>query len=156
MLAHCEEKQGLSLYCEEIVTLPGGPVDADPNLWNASYADARITHVVAVEPALVWGLGAAEIDGLIDNVSLIGLGADEDRMLATNFDESGLAKLLPAAAIDHITPAMHYSALPICKPMGEAILKEEGDDPICSDPEGTDRAAVHKAIIARIAGDLGL
>ena len=36
------------------------------------------------------------------------------------------------------------------------ILKEEGDDPVCTDPKGTDRAAVHATIINEIAGELGL
>ena len=38
----------------------------------------------------------------------------------------------------------------------EEILKEEGDDPVCTDPKGTDRAAVHATIINEIAGELGL
>ena len=77
-------------------------------------------------------------------------------MRATDFDASGLADLLPGATVDRHAPAIHFSALPLCKPMAEAILIEEGDDPVCTDPVGADRAAVHQAIIDRIAGDLGL
>ena len=51
---------------------------------------------------------------------------------------------------------MHFTALPLCKPAAEEILKEEGDDPVCTDPKGTDRAAVHATIINEIAGELGL
>ena len=36
------------------------------------------------------------------------------------------------------------------------ILAAEGDDPVCDDPPGTDRAALHKRIVDRIAAFLGL
>ena len=51
---------------------------------------------------------------------------------------------------------MHFTALPLCKPMAEEILTQEEDDPVCTDPAGTDRAAVHRRIVAGILADLGL
>ena len=55
-----------------------------------------------------------------------------------------------------MAPAAHFSALPPCRPRGPAILAAEGDDPVCDDPPGTDRALLHKRIVARIAAFLGL
>jgi len=55
-----------------------------------------------------------------------------------------------------LAPARHFTAFQICKPKGAAILREEGDDPVCDDPEGTDRAAVHRRILQAISDYLGL
>ena len=89
---------------------------------------------------------------------LIGLGTAETRLPATDFSEtgSGFAALVPGAEIETMAPAAHFSALLPCKPEGPAILAAENDDPVCDDPPGTDRAALHKRIVARIAAFLGL
>jgi hypothetical protein len=36
------------------------------------------------------------------------------------------------------------------------MLDEEGEDPICSDPAGTDRKATHTHLVEVIADGLGL
>lgn len=77
-------------------------------------------------------------------------------MSATDFDESGLADLLPDAQFAQFDPAFHFTAMPICKPEGEAILIEEKDDPVCTDPEGTDRSGVHAGIVDLMAKALDL
>lgn len=130
--------------------------DISPDVWNANYADPRITHVAAIDPGFVWGLNAVNAAHLVPNVLMIGFGGNDDRMSATNFDDSGLADLLPTAQIIRIDPAFHFSAMPLCKPAGEEILKEENDDPVCTDPVGTDRAGVHAGVISAIAAELGL
>jgi len=128
----------------------------DPDVWNASYADTRVTHVMAIDPGFVWGLSANDVAKVSAQVNLIGFGGPADRMSATNFDDSGLAGLLPAATVTQIDPAFHFTAMPLCKPAAEDILRAENDDPVCTDPEGTDRATVHAAIIDMMAADLGL
>ena len=65
-------------------------------------------------------------------------------------------KLLPGANIKHFDPGFHFTAMPLCKPAAKTILKSENDDPVCTDPVGTDRAAVHSEIIDIIAETLGL
>jgi predicted dienelactone hydrolase len=153
---HCRSHGEASAICPQVlrpdVNLPAFPEAA----WNASYADPRITHVVAIEPGLIWGLDPNAAAGLVNPVRLIGLGAGTDRMLATDFDLSGLAALLPAAKVDRLAPANHFTALPLCTAMGEAILIEERDDAVCTDPPGTDRAAVQRQIVNLIAADLKL
>lgn len=128
----------------------------DPALWNASYADARISHVTAIDPGFVWGLDAANAADIGRNVLMIGFGSPADRMLATDFDKSGLAGLLPDAQIAQFDPGFHFTAMPECKPAGADILIAENDDPVCTDPAGTDRAGVHAAIIDAMAVELGL
>jgi hypothetical protein len=77
-------------------------------------------------------------------------------MSATNFTESGLAALIPDARVLQLAPAFHFTAMPLCQPDGAAILEAEKDDPVCTDPQGTDREAVHAAIADTIAKGLGL
>ena len=142
--------------CEELLSDAIGLSSMDPGPWNASYRDDRVTHVVAIDPGLVWGLNRSDTGELIDEVTLIGLGAGESRLLATDFDASGLLELLPGVRVSRIRPATHFTALPVCNPAGEEILREENDDPVCTDPAGTDRGAVHDSILSQIASDLGL
>ncbi len=126
--------------------------------WNASRKDDRIRAVAAIDPALTYGLGTTHVHDLVEKVLLIGLGTAETRLPATNFSKtgSGFAALLPGAEIEILAPAAHFSALLPCKPAGRAILASENDDPLCDDPPGADRPALHKQIIARIAQFLGL
>ena len=81
-----------------------------------------------------------------------------DRNLAKVFStsDSGSSTLFPSVSMEIIAPARHFTALLACKPVGAAILREEGDDPVCDDPEGTDRNAVHRRIVSLIAEHLGL
>lgn len=145
-------QSGRFVECESF--LASGVAEVTPEVWNADYSDPRVTHVFALDPGLVWGL--ERTDGLIDNVHLVGLGAGEDRLAAADFDASGLADLLPDARTTQIAPATHFTALPICKPAGAEILEAENDDPVCTDPDGADRAAIHARIIDLAAADLGL
>ncbi|WP_341367599.1 hypothetical protein [Yoonia sp. BS5-3] len=128
----------------------------DRDVWNADYSDPRVTHVAAIEPGLIWGLEVADAGGLVPDVLMIGLGDKGDRMQAADFDVSGLADLLPIARVERYAPAFHFTAMPLCKPMAAQMLAEEGDDAICTDPEGTNREAVHAAIVDAMARSLGL
>ena len=150
--AYGERLTACDLLMSERVNLPG----VDKTQWEASYRDNRITHVVAIDPGLVWGLTPENGSNVIDNVLLIGLGTGDDRMLATDFDTSGLLQILPDVGVERLVPASHFTAMPLCKPGGEEILELENDDPVCTDPPGTDRAQVHSDIIKVITGQLGL
>ena len=128
----------------------------EPAIWNASYADARVTHVVSIDPGFVWGLEKSDVAELVPSTLVIGFGGEADRMLATDFDRSGLTRHLGARKIERFDPAYHFSAMPICTAAGEAILADENDDPVCTDPGGSDRAAIHERIVDLIAQQLGL
>lgn len=150
--AHIEKMEACDILLSEKV----GMQRQDPALWNASYADARVTSVVAIDPGFVWGLTAADVAQVVPDATLIGLGAQEVQMLSTNFTQSGLAALLPDAKTMQLAPAFHFTAMPLCQPEGPAILAAEQDDPVCTDPPGTDRAKVHALIVDTIAKRLGL
>lgn len=154
--AHCDEVGTASTHCNDITR---GRVDLrnlDELRWNRDYQDRRVTHVSALDPGLTWGLDMAAGATVSADVQLIALGAGPDRLLAADVDRSGLLDVLPTATIKRISPANHHTALLTCKPKGAAILKAEKDDPVCDDPAGTDRAAVHAEIIDAIAAQLGL
>ena len=93
-----------------------------------------------------------------DKLLLIGLGTGEDRLYATDTsaEGSGFEALVPDAKVKLLAPANHFTAMPLCKPEGEALLAEEKDDPVCTDPAGGNRQAVHDEIIALIASHFGL
>ncbi|WP_376873399.1 alpha/beta hydrolase family protein [Albirhodobacter sp. R86504] len=156
--AHCDTVGAASSHCGDLAEGGINLHSLDAATWDASYKDTRITMVAAIDPALHYGLTQRNVVGLGRNVLLIGLGDGRDRLLATDFSAEGshFAALVPDAKIEHIAPANHFSALLPCKPMGAEILKEEGDDPVCDTPEGSDRSDVHEAIIAQIATQLGL
>ena len=147
---------GLQLRGALLARADAGPAELDK--WNASYKDLRVTKVVAIDAPFTWGLTSLETKDLVKDVLLIGLGAGADRMPATNTGESGSGfnNLLPDARVDVIAPAAHFTGLLTCTPAGAAILADESDDPVCTDPVGTDRIAVHAKIVGDIAQFFGL
>ena len=156
--AHCETAPPSPWQCADIARRGADLAAYSAGEWNAGRKDARIRAVAAIEPALTWGLGRSHARDLVDRVLLIALGTAETRLPATDFTGtgSGLAALLPGAEVEIMAPAAHFSALPPCKPRGPALLAAEGDDPVCGDPPGADRRALHKRIVARIAAFLRL
>ncbi|MEL6639956.1 MAG: hypothetical protein AAFN63_01585 [Pseudomonadota bacterium] len=146
------DMEACGLLLSEEVNMQG----LDPKVWNASYRDSRVTHIAAIDPGFVWGLEDYDITNLVPKTLVIGFGGDGDRMLATDFDRSGLSALLGDRKIERFDPAYHFSAMPVCTEAGEAILAEEDDDPVCTDPEGSNREAIHASIISMIAEELGL
>ena len=146
--AHCETAPPSPSHCADLARR-GADLEAYSSTdWNAGRKDDRIRAVTAIDPALTYGLGKAHARDLVARVLLIGLGTAETRLPATDFREtgSGFSALLPHAEIETMAPAAHFSALLPCKPSGPTILAAEGDDPVCDDPPGTDRAALHKRI----------
>ncbi len=154
--ASCKAAQGRSSHCADIDRAGVDLTALDARLWDADYADDRVDMVLAIDPGLHWGLAPGDVAGLDVPVQIVGLGQGEDRLYATDVEASGLSDLLPEARVTWIAPAAHFSVLPVCQPMGAAILEEENDDAVCTDPAGTDRAAVHARILDIMAAALGL
>lgn len=152
----CEEHAGEMELCDMLMSPKVDMPGVDPALWNADYSDPRVTHVAALDPGFVWGPVAEDLDGLVGEVLLIGLGDADTRLDATDFDRSGFAGFLPDAKVERIVPAVHFTGMPLCTNEGAAILESEADDPVCTDPEGTDRAAAHDRIVGLLADQIGL
>ncbi len=155
---HCEQEGERSSHCRDIQRSGADWGLIDEAQWNADYKDDRVTSVAAIDPGLTFGITEADATSLVESTLLIGLGRGEDRLYATDFSESGsgLVQHTPSATVLNIEPANHYTAFLTCKPAGPAILEEENDDPVCTDPANTDRAMVHGAMAAAIAQHFGL
>jgi len=155
-IAHCAAAP--SGHCRDIARGGADLATLDASDWDASHGDPRIRHVVAIDPGLTYGLTAEDVAGLSLPTLLIQLGAGDDRLDSTDIspDGSNLMALLPHAEVLEIAPAYHFSVLPLCTEKGAAILEEEDDDPVCTDPEGANRAAIHKQVLTAVAAHLGL
>jgi predicted dienelactone hydrolase len=126
-----------------------------PASWNIPMGDPRISAVIAADPGFSFVATPDSVAAMAMPVLLISLGAD-DLFPAADVSTagSGLAEALSDARHVVIAPAHHFSFLGLCKPAGAAILREEQDDPVCDEPAGGDRAAVHAAVIEAVLGFL--
>ncbi|TQM89917.1 alpha/beta hydrolase family protein [Roseinatronobacter monicus] len=155
-ISHCDTTP--SRHCADITRAGSDLRMLDAALWDGDHADPRITRVVAIDPGLSFGLNARDVAGLDASTLLIQLGAGADRLDATDVsaDGSNLSGLLPQADLLEIAPAAHFSVLPLCTAQGAEILEEENDDPVCTDPEGADRATIHAQVLAATRAHLWL
>ena len=153
---HCQSNP--SGHCQDITKRGGNLAALASAQWDGDYRDARITKVVAIDPGLTYGLTATDTKNLTADTLLIQLGQGVDRLDSTDLSDkgSGFAALVPAAHVLEIAPAAHFSMLPLCTEQGAEILKSENDDPVCTDPIGADRAAIHAKVIAATKAHLGL
>jgi predicted dienelactone hydrolase len=158
-LAYCAAAGERSHNCIDLKSFGFDIAKLDRAKWTASYKDPRISAVAAIDPGLTWKLRADDVrDVQQDKILVIGLGSGADRHYAadTTARGSGFEKLVPAARVEVLAPATHFTAMPICKPEGAAILAAEKDDPVCTDPAGSDRQAVHDQIIKLVSAHFGL
>ncbi|MBH0237922.1 alpha/beta hydrolase family protein [Methylobrevis albus] len=140
-----------------------GGVDlaALPESFEAELRDPRIRAAVAVDPGMSYGFTPESVLDMHLPVLLVDFAPPDDW---TGFDPglardvgaagSGLALRLPEVERATIGPAIHFSFLGLCKPEGAALLEAERDDPVCTDPAVSDRAAVHEHVTARITAFL--
>jgi predicted dienelactone hydrolase len=151
--AYCKAAGDGSDFCRTLKKQGVEIAAIDGAKYEASYKDKRIAAAAAIEPGLTWDLTPNDVSDLDVPVLLIGLGQGKDRLEATDTSKTGnnFEALLPAARVEVIAPANHFTALGLCKPEGAALLAEENDDPVCTDPPGTDRKAVDEKIIELIA-----
>ncbi len=158
-IAYCAAAGKRSHSCTDLSTFGVDLTKTDRAAWTASYKDARIRAVAAIDPGLTWELDKADVSGADpEKLLLIGLGTGDDRLYATDTSArgSGFEALVPGARVELLAPANHFTAMPVCKPQGEAILAGEKDDPVCTDPAGGNRQATHDRIIALMARHFGL
>lgn len=128
-----------------------------PTGFSADMRDVRVTGAMAIDPAFTYVATKESVAELDLPTLLINLGKAH-RLAASDMGPkgSGFAARLPQAHYAEIAPAIHFTALPECKPKAAEMLEVEQDDPICTDPEGTDRKAVHLHMLDEIAGFMGL
>ncbi|MGH1538998.1 MAG: alpha/beta hydrolase family protein [Arenicella sp.] len=121
--------------------------------------DVRISRTVAIDPAFAYGMTKASLTKISMPVQLINLGEQgKSRWFAVDMGPEGndLAQSMPNVEYQQILDANHFTFLALCKPMAPQLLIEEGEDPICDDPKGADRAQVHSQLISMISEFLEL
>ncbi len=135
----------------------GGVRFADHPGFDGDARDTRVTQAVIIDPGFGGAVDADTLSDALPGITLINLG-DADRLGAADVSPEGndLARRLPGTSYIEITPANHFTFLGTCKSGAVEMLEEYEDDPICTDPEGTDRAATHMRLIDAIASGLGL
>lgn len=155
-IAHCRADP--SGHCADIAQKGGDLAALDAGQWNGDHRGSRIGRVVAIDPGLTYGLSAPDVAGLSGDILLVQMGMGADRLNSTDLSPqgSGFAALVPDAKLLEIAPAYHFSILPLCTQNGAAILADEKDDPVCTDPVGADRGDIHTQIIAATKAHLGL
>lgn len=158
-LAYCEAAGERSHNCMDLQHFGLDTANTSDARWSASYKDSRVKAVVAIDPGLTWEMREENVRDLDQNALLIiglGTGADQHYATDTSVNGSNFDALVPQAKKEVVAPATHFTAMPLCKAEGEALLAAEKDDPVCTDPQGTDREAAHDRIIALIAQHFGM
>ncbi len=156
------DRQAYADYCarfadtaEDCIFFAKGGVDFDhlPDGFAADSRDPRIDAAVAIDPGFTYAANAESVAATTMPVLLINLGTDT-RFHAADVSAkgSGLVERLPDARYAVVAPGLHFTFLAECKPAGHDLLIEENDDPVCDDPEGTDRAKAHDEIVEAILG----
>ncbi|MEL7215652.1 MAG: alpha/beta fold hydrolase [Pseudomonadota bacterium] len=154
--AYCEAEGDAAQDCS-FLARGGVDFDALPPEFSADMRDDRFTSIVAVDPGFTYAATASSQAEISVPVQVLTLGDDVPwRTVDVRAEGSGLIERIPNAEHVLIPGAHHFSFLPLCTAIAEVALIEEGEDPICTDPEGSDRAAVHAASIEAIARFLEL
>lgn len=153
----CDQPERIGVGC---AFYRAGGVDMAhlPADFGADASDARISRAVAIEPGFTEALTEDSIAATDKPVLLLSLGDASTQWTLTDTGPNGtrLDERLAHGARAVVSPGHHFTALPVCKPGGAEMLAEDGDDPICDDPEGTDRAEAHRQMIRLIADFLDL
>lgn len=143
---------------QDCLFLSKGGVDFDhlPDEFSAEMADGRFTSIVAVDPGFSYAAIPESVRHINVPVQIVTLGGNPWRTADVGSEGSGLVDLIPGVEHVVIPDAYHFSFFPVCTENAPQLLMEEGEDPICSDPEGSERGAVHRASIETISAFLGL
>ena len=115
--------------------------------------DPRIDRAVAVDPGFVHALSDPSLAAIDVPVQLVNLGVRGERWSAVELSAAGgdVVGRIPGARYVEEAEANHYTFLGLCTPMASVFLAEEGEDAICDDPAGADRATTHRRLAERIA-----
>jgi predicted dienelactone hydrolase len=158
-LDYCKAAGERAQGCMDLLHFGLSAANTRDERWTASYKDGRIKAVVALDPGLTWDMKPENVRDLNQKTLLvIGLGTGNDQHYATDTSALGsnFDALVPQSEKLVLTPATHFTAMPLCTAEGATILAAEKDDAVCTDPVGTNRKAVHDQIIALIAKHFAL
>ena len=113
--------------------------------------DRRIEAVVSYDLGFTQAFDPMSLAAIEAQVLVIGAGAHLP-YLPVAVESRRLAALLPPERVRYheIADISHFSIFERCKPGAEELLAAEGDEIICQDGGGRDRASIHAALLALI------
>ncbi|WP_306027687.1 hypothetical protein [Stappia sp. MMSF_3263] len=153
---YCRKAGEASPGCDFLAS-GGVRLEALPEAFSADMRDARVSSVISVDPGFTHAAVEESLAGIRVPVLFVNLG-EEHRWPAVDVGPrgSGLAARISGARHVAVAPAHHFTFLGVCKPGGAELLRKWEDDPVCDDPQGTDRAGTHEKIVETVAEFLGL
>ncbi|MGR9170882.1 alpha/beta hydrolase family protein [Rhizobium sp. KDH_Rht_773_N] len=140
---------GTGIDCREFASAGIDLHSIDRQKLTRSHLDPRVKAAVVIDPEFAASFAPESLARMSNPVRLINLGTAQT--VWPGLSASGLKDAIPGVRYDLLTGASQYSAFSECKPAGAAILREEGEEPLCDDPEGTNRAAVHDRLAEMVA-----
>lgn len=160
------DREAFADYCRQVgdeapecdfLAKGGVRLDALPEAFSADMRYLRVSAVVSVDPGFTHAVDEDSLAGVRAQVLFLNMG-EKNRWPAVDVgaNGSGLAARLPGARHVAVAPAHHFTFLGVCKEGGAEMLRKWQDDPICDDPQGTDRAKAHEEIVGIVAEFLGL
>ena len=140
--------------------LTGAGIDISnlPLAWEADMTDPRITAAIAIDAGYGHAMTSASLAAIDIPTLLITLGGPGTpwRETGTGPDGANLAAKIPGSIAVELSPGWHISFLPPCGRFGAVFVWMAGEEPICSDPAGTDRTALHARIVQQVTAFLAL
>lgn len=125
---------------------------------EANYRDPRIKAVVSLDLGLAPGFTKQSLRDI--NIPVLVLAAEADQLAdLPAHQESAYLTTHMRPAFGHfaqVKGATHFSFMQLCKPGAEALLNEEspGDDIVCKDGPGAQRADIHQQLVSQISAFL--
>lgn len=119
----------------------------DATAYGAGHRDARVSAVVAVDPAGSIATSAEGGAGIETKTLLLNLG-DAGEI----FDGVRADKIAEEANADYVTipGSWHFSFLAECSTWGDLLIRAMAEEPICSDNGTRDRGVIHQEAIGLI------
>ena len=107
---------------------------------------------MVVDPGFGQSLTDESLAVVDQPVLLINLGLSPARWAAIDVGETGsrLHMRIKAALYMENPDANHFSFPGQCKDGANRILEDEGEDPICNDPESSNHPALHQTIAEKM------
>lgn len=125
-----------------------GPMKKVVERMGVSHRDPRIRAAFSIAPVLGPALAKASLEGIAVPVRIVVGDADDQAVPATT--ARPVASAIKGAELAVLPKVTHYAFLAPCTALGRTVAK-----PICVDPEGVDRAALHAQVGADAAAFFG-
>lgn len=116
----------------------------DTRLFEQDNRDLRIKSAVAIDPALAQAYQMPSLIGINIPVQIINLGAPETVPMGIN--AQALTQHLTDVEYQSVAQATHFSFLGLCSKIGESIISNESDEPICSETGDRSRDDIHNEL----------